>query len=504
MANELLMTIGVNSTDASDEKESILNSRIGSWRLPILTPHQLNRVSGVVIILILLTLAAAFQPAEAIAAAIYQKTWGGNKDDIAHAVALDSSGAVYVTGISFSFGGAFLLKYNATTGTLIFQKVWKNSMGAYAYGVAANANGDIYVTGETITGSGSNDHTLILLKFDSNGSLLWQITWGTAAFAQGIAIDQTGNIYVTGIISSNSTNYSFYGFLLKFQGNGSLLWQRLWGGSNDNTGMSVATDLAGNAYVTGYANGVGAIILKFDSTGSLDWSEGAPYLLGVAVTTDYSSNVYALAICTDLCVLKLNSAGSELWEDVYSAAYWGFTPTSITVGTSGSVFVSAYEQYAAPGSSSSPIQAIVLKLNPLDGNLTGQKSWGGRSGVPGIVPNDKAFGIAVDGFQNFYAVGSLAEAPPYSFNNPAGNLAHKHPSFKLTVTPTFNSYTSTSNATGTISNATGSQDYSAGEDVFLVKAATTAITVPIQPITPLLLVVPLIYLAVKVRKIATK
>lgn len=69
----------------------------------------------------------------------------------------------------------------------------------YGYGIALDASGNIYITGETWSfGAGSAD--AFIAKYDSAGNSLLNITWGGSDYdyGYGIALDDDGNIYITG------------------------------------------------------------------------------------------------------------------------------------------------------------------------------------------------------------------------------------------------------------------------------------------------------------------
>ena len=107
----------------------------------------------------------------------------------------------------------------------------------------------------------------------------WAHTWGGASAdsVSGIAVDPaSGAIYATGSTSSFGAG-GVDVLLLKYDSSGSLVWSRTWGGPGNESGNSVAVDGLGNVYVVGSTDSFGAgwydaLILKFDRSGNLLWS----------------------------------------------------------------------------------------------------------------------------------------------------------------------------------------------------------------------------------------
>jgi len=168
----------------------------------------------------------------------WTKQNGTDRYDEARGVATDSSGNVYVTGYTeggldgnTSVGKAdlFVVKYNSS-GT----KQWTNQLGSSsrdsANDIATDASGNIYVTGTTYgdldgnTSGGKAD--LFVVKYNSSGTKQWTNQLGTwdTDFANGVATDSSGNVYVTGSTYRNLDGNTSAGnddlFVVKYNSSG--------------------------------------------------------------------------------------------------------------------------------------------------------------------------------------------------------------------------------------------------------------------------------------------
>ncbi len=267
----------------------------------------------------------------------------------AYSVAADPSGNAVVTGMftspTITFGGytltndtigyyssLFVVKYDSS-GNVLWALSPRCLTGAL-WSVCTDASGIIYLAGvfssNTISFGGitlvndtldANRGEICLAKLDPSGTVIWMKTAQDKGndYLTGVACDPLGNVYVTGNYTGDSIRfgtqllvadspgvYNFKMFLTKYEATGIALWAR---GAIPCYSISegVASDLAGNAYITGY-------------------NSSSPIIFG-------SDTLHS----TGLFVVKYNGAGSSLW------AFGDSIPTgsssSIAVDGPGSVYL---------------------------------------------------------------------------------------------------------------------------------------------------------------------
>jgi hypothetical protein len=218
---------------------------------------------------------------------LWARQGGGDGEDIAQAIALDSAANVYVTGY-FESNAVFETTTLVAVGTAGLRDMFLlsySSSGAFRWvrqgggaaedsssGIAADDQGNVYVTGSfttpatftstNLTGSGVD---MFLAKYSSAGAFAWvRRAGGNNAIygdgGEGIALDAARNIYVTGFFSGTAnfgtTNLPTTGlddiFLAKYNPSGTLQWARKIGGANLDVGYAIALDAATNIYMTGF------------------------------------------------------------------------------------------------------------------------------------------------------------------------------------------------------------------------------------------------------------
>ncbi len=342
---------------------------------------------------------------------VYATYIGGSGGDVAYSIAVDSYFDAYIAGVTNSsdfpiksgeqsaYGGegdAFVTKMNAAGSQLIFSTYLGGSGSDTATAIALSS-GSTFITGYTSStnfptkvpvstanpfqltyGGGSFDAFVTELSTDGSTVVYSSYLGGSGAdFGQGIAVDSSGNAYVTGSTQSSSgfptvnalqsvLNGSQNAFVTKVNNNGeALVYSTYLGGSEADSGQSIQVDNSGNAYIAGYTfssdflernvplgtpiqstigGAADAFVAELSFTGttlSLPFSTflggtGDDRAYGLALDSTQTPNIYitgstvstnfpttsgvlqpALKGSSDAFVCKLNNAGSTLVFSTY-------------------------------------------------------------------------------------------------------------------------------------------------------------------------------------------
>ena len=181
-----------------------------------------------------------------------------SKDDRSTAIALDKGSNVYVTGYSWKEGGITdyaTIKYD-TNGNHLWVSRYP---GAYLTNyqrnfITVDNDGNVYIAGTVSGSNGYPDYATV--KYDPEGNQLWVARYKGADksydYPKDMALDNAGNVYVTGesgIFGSNGSDYA----TVKYNSEGHQLWVARYNGPMDRTdrAKSIVVDPDGNCYVTG-------------------------------------------------------------------------------------------------------------------------------------------------------------------------------------------------------------------------------------------------------------
>ena len=268
--------------------------------------------------------------------------------------------------------------------------------------VAADLSGNIYVTGPYFNGV-NNDYCII--KYDASGSSLWTNFYDGGIAndnAWGLAVDLSGNVYITGLANTGNNNYC----TIKYDSAGSVLWTNVYDGGSTDLAHDVAVDSSGNAYVTGITWGPGwnTSTIKYDSSGSALWTniyDSGDNDLAYGIAVDSFNNVYIVGYSSlnaanyDHYTIKYDTFGSVLWTNVYDA--WNTNDLSLS-GLGGAAVDSSDNVYVTGPYFNGANYDYCTKKYDSSGSVLWTKYY--NSGG-----NEEAHDIAVDSSDNVLVTG---------------------------------------------------------------------------------------------------
>jgi len=374
---------------------------------------------------------------------LYYSTYlGGNGGDTGNAIALDTINDAYVTGstasTNFPTASAYQKTYGGDTDAFVTEVrydgqavIYSTYLGGNNFdvgnGIAVDSSGDAYIIGTTASANFPTTSTVFqptfggntdafVAKLDPSGShLLFSSFLGGSDYDYGnaIAVDQYGNIYVTG--STQSTDFPTANPIQSgYAGNGDafvaeispnlasasqLIYSTYLGGSSADSGQGIAVDLGGNAYVTGFtystnfpvdnayqgnnAGSVDAFITKYTKGGATyafsTYLGGTGDDRGWAIAIDQDDNVYVTGSTLTPCTPASPTTTMCNPTDTFPTTSGAFQP---------------YNTSESPGYS----DAFVTKLNYPGTALVYSTLLGGAL-------TDSPAGIAVDSAGNAYITG---------------------------------------------------------------------------------------------------
>jgi len=357
---------------------------------------------------------------------VYGSFLGGSSLDEGFGVAVDASGAVYVAGLTYSpyfptAGGpdpchnglsdAFIVKIDPTGSALVYGGFLGGFKEDVARAVAVDETGAAYLTGyagsanfPTVGTLGPSRYGLcdaFVTKIDPTGStIVYSGFLGGSYFDEGtdIAIDPTGAAYVTGRTISpdlpilgelGPTNHGgpSDAFVAKVDAAGSaLVYCGYVGGSGEESGSGIAVDSSGAAYLTGYTNS-----LDFPSVGSLGPSHDDGAFDAFLLKVDASGSTIAYSGCLGG---SSDDSGSKVAVNVSGEAFVTGTTASVDFPIAGSL---------DPSFNGGTLDAFVAKVDAQGNALVYSGFLGGSS-------DDEGRGIAVDDSDAVYLTGLTASA----------------------------------------------------------------------------------------------
>jgi hypothetical protein len=368
---------------------------------------------------------------------LYSTYLGGTVEDRANAITLDSSGNVYLTGLTVSasypvtagvtqgaiVGGtdAFVTKVSAAGAV-----VWSTFLGGggidIAHAIAVDGSSIVHITGATTStnfptsaphqaaNAGGTDAFVSSINA-AGTALVYSTYFGGSGVddGYGIAVDAAGNAYVTGDTTSNATTFpqtpgayqtiaggASDAFVAKFFAAGGLAYSTFLGGTAADIGRAIAIDGIGNAYVTGQAADTFPIVPL-----------AVPTAFKTTITGPYDVFVSKLDSTGAILLYSTYVGGSDI-DDGFGIALDGTNPATLTVYITGYTFSADMPK---PGSGFANVGQTTIGTAP-DAYVFRLNMNGGGANLDGVFftylggsTDDRATGIKVDTAGNAYVTG---------------------------------------------------------------------------------------------------
>lgn len=311
---------------------------------------------------------------------LYSSYLGGNGPDSGQGIAIDGSGDAFVTGSTESYNfplaptnafqpgnancttvnqvetciaNAFVTEVNPTATTLVYSTYLGGTSAAGGQAIALDTAGDAYVAGYTYGNfplqsalygtSGGGEDCFITEVLPGGTSLEFSTYLGGSGqdACYGLALDNSGNIYVTGL--TESTNFPpgpnayqpLYGgngdaFVTKLNANANaLVYSTFLGGSNLDQGNAIAVDSSGNVVVVGFTNST-----------DFPLQDASQDILGISGAENCS---ITNTVCSDAFIARFNPSGELLKSGGFYSTYLGGVGVdaaqAVTLDSSGTPYV---------------------------------------------------------------------------------------------------------------------------------------------------------------------
>ncbi|MGD2295780.1 MAG: hypothetical protein PVF22_08080, partial [Candidatus Aminicenantes bacterium] len=346
--------------------------------------------------------------------------YGGTGDDWANSVQQTSDGGYIVAGGTESYGDGnsdvWVLKLSFT-GDIEWQRTFGGTDNEEVYEVQETSDGGFIVVGYT-NSSGAGRSDSLILKLTAEGDIEWQYTFGRSGDDWANSVQQTSDGgYVVGGSSDAFGNGELVYWVLKLTPDGNVDWQYAYS-TGVNCYLRSIQETSDEGYIVAghmspsVVGGYDLLILKLDSIGQIIWQR---YYGGVQ--DDWANSIqetedggYFVAGYTgsfgaggwDIWALKLDSVGDIEWQRTYGRGQddWG---TSAQQTSDGGYVVAGYTDSFGAGFS----DFWVVKLSSL-GLIEWQTPYGGTGDEAAFsVSQTDDTGFVVAGTTGSYTAGGL-------------------------------------------------------------------------------------------------
>jgi len=349
---------------------------------------------------------------------LWEKLYDSSPDNRSIGVGIDQSGYVYIAGSSNKNGtdwGVEVVKYNPDNGDTIWTARYDQSENSVDIprAMEVDLSGNVYVCGSVQ----SDSLYSFLVKFNSNGEKEWASLYKRPGiqgeiYGEVLKLDAAGNIYFAGHCYNGPATFVDY-LIAKYNPDGNYEWITTY--SNTNNGIDEAYDLAvdeaGNVFVTGksFIGGGGSsnydyLTVKFSPNGNQIWQarynndpEGPTQDEAYAIAVDPYGNSYVTGVSSKshlynnegFATVKYDKDGNEVWR-IRHDEWWYCFGFAIVIDSDNMPYVGGRmtSQFALLKYSQPPVPVELISFNAVINNSSVELKWSTAS-----ESNNKGFEI---------------------------------------------------------------------------------------------------------------
>ncbi len=347
----------------------------------------------------------------------FEKIFGGNAEDFGAAIIPTTDGGYAVCGSSESFGTSGFQMYLIRTdaeGNNLWAKSYGGGFAEQANDIIQTSDNGFLIVGFSDISNIPADNQAYIVKTDAFGKQIWSKLLGSTGDDRAYAaiVTKDGNYLIAG--TTETTNKGYQAWAIKLAPNGNIIWEKTFGEIKEDYAKDVVETVDGYSFV-GHTYNTSTLnkdiyLFKTDKSGTLLWEKtfgGNENDFGYSLALAHDGGLILCGVRdanSDAYIVKTDKDGIAEWSKNYGGVYedeaW-----SIVATTDGN--------YAIAGNtlvSTSNVEAFILKINP-QGNTIFEKKFSGQE----TLQSFQAISNTLDG--GLIACGNTSKSSIPGFSN---------------------------------------------------------------------------------------